>query len=251
MASIDISPQVQRSHVPILGWLVKGRLLGQHQLCHQSKLFSLINVWRRFFLHNLISWSHELIRSRTTRSIRLILWTPHLFPLDPCLFQLLISLVLNSSLLASPQARWAPLSFLPNIFMIMFFMISPLMISISSSWVIINFIYFYAPTVSRMYPSNSFMDGSAIDSILPILSIFVTAFRTIVQRGELQTFIPSVPEERTSPMRTLLLSCMLFSFSPVHFFFKPSLLLLVFLFLVAFFLLMTLPLVKGEYAKSP
>jgi hypothetical protein len=118
---------------------------------------------------------------------------------------------------------------MPDIFTLMFFMINPLMISISFSWVIINFIYFYALTVTRMYPSNSFMDGSAIDSV------FVTTFRTIVQHGDLQTLIPAVPEERTSPMRTLLLSCMVFSFSPMHFFFKPSLLLLVFLFLVVFF----------------
>jgi Zn-dependent protease with chaperone function len=126
------------------------------------------------------------------------------------LFQLLISQVLNSSLLASPQARWAPLSFLPDIFTLLLFMINPLLISISFSWVIINFIYFYAPTVTRMYPSNSFMHGSAIDSILPILSVLVTAFRTIVQRGELQTLIPAMPEERTSPMHTLQLSCMFF-----------------------------------------
>jgi hypothetical protein len=91
-----------------------------------------------------------------------------MFPLDPCLFQLRISQVLNSSLLASPQARWAPLSFLPDIFTLLFFMINPLMINISFPWVIINFIYLYAPTVTRMYPSNSFMDESAIDSILPI-----------------------------------------------------------------------------------
>jgi hypothetical protein len=111
------------------------------------------------------------------------------------------------------------------------------------SWAIINFIYFYAPTVTRAYTSNSFVDGSAIDSILPILSVFVTAFRAIVQRGELQTLIPAVPKERTSPMRTLLFSCMFFPFSSVRFLFKPPLLLLVFLFLVALFLLLTLPLV--------
>jgi hypothetical protein len=81
------------------------------------------------------------------------------------LFQLLISQALNSSLLASPQARWAPLSFLPDIFTLLLFMITPLMISISFPWAIINFIYFYASTVTRMYLSNSFMDGSAIDSI--------------------------------------------------------------------------------------
>jgi hypothetical protein len=140
---------------------------------------------------------------------------PHLFPLDPGLFQLLISQALNSSLLASPQARWAPLSFLPDIFTLLLLMINPLLISISFPRAIINFVYFYKPTVTGMYPSNSFMDGSAIDSILPILSVFVTTFRTIVQRGELQTLIPAVPEERTSLMRTLLLSCMLFLFSSV------------------------------------
>jgi Zn-dependent protease with chaperone function len=122
----------------------------------------------------------------------------------------LISQALNSSFLASPQARWAPLSFLPGIFTLLLFMINPLLISISFRWAIINFIYFYMPTVTRMYPPNSFMDGSAIDSILPILSVLVSAFRTIVQRGELQTLIPAMPEERTSPMCTLLLSCMFF-----------------------------------------
>jgi hypothetical protein len=95
------------------------------------------------------------------------------------------------------------------------------------------------------------MDGSAIDSILPILSVLVTAFRVIVQRGELQTLIPAVPEERTSPMRTLLLSCMFFSLSSVRFLFKPPLLVLVFLFLVAFFLLLTLPLVKENTRSHP
>jgi hypothetical protein len=202
----------------ILGRLVKGCLLGQHQLRHQPKLLILIDVWGRLFLHNLISWSHELIWqeayhacwSRTTRSITLILWTPHLLSLDPCLFQLLISQALNSSLLASYQVRWAPLSFLPDIFMLLLFMINPLLISISFPWAIINFIYFYMPNITRMYPSNSFMEGSAIDSILPILSVFVTAFRTIIQRRELQTFVLAVPEERTPPMRTLLLSCMFF-----------------------------------------
>jgi hypothetical protein len=95
------------------------------------------------------------------------------------------------------------------------------------------------------------MDGSAIDSILPILSIFVTAFRTIVQHGELETLIPVVPEERTPPMRTLLLSCVLFPFSPVYFLFISSLLLFAFLFLVAFFLLLTLPHVKEDARSHP
>jgi hypothetical protein len=130
-------------------------------------------------------------------------------------------------------------------------MINPLLISISFPWVITHFIYFYAPTVTRMYPSNSFMDGSAIDSILPIFSVLVTAFRAIVQCGELQTLVPAMPEERTSPMCTLLFSCMLFQFSSVRFFFKPPLLLFVFLFLVAFFFLLMLPLIKENTCSHP
>jgi hypothetical protein len=136
------------------------------------------------------------------------------------------------------------LSFLPDILTLLLFIIDPFFISISFPWVIINFIYFYTLTDTRIYPSNSFMDGSAIDSILPILSVLVTAFKAIVQRGEFQTLIPAVPEKHTSPMRTLLFSCMFFSLSSVRFLFKPPLFLLVFLFLVAFFLLLTLPLVK-------
>jgi hypothetical protein len=58
-------------------------------------------------------------------------------------------------------------------------------------------------------------------------------------------------EERTSPMYTLLLPRMLFSFLPVHFFLISSLLLLVLLFLVAFFLLLTLPLVKENMRSHP
>jgi hypothetical protein len=122
----------------------------------------------------------------------------------------LIPQALNSSLLASPQTRWAPLSFLPDVFTLLFFLIDPLLISISFPWVIIDFIYFYAPTVTRMYPFNSFMDGSAIDSILLILSVLVTAFRAIIQRGKLEALIPAMSEKHTSPMCMLLLSCMFF-----------------------------------------
>jgi hypothetical protein len=121
----------------------------------------------------------------------------------------------------------------------------------SFPWVIIHFIYFYAPSVTGMDPSNSFMDGLAIDSFLPIFSILVTAFRAIAQCGELQTLIPAVPEERASPMCTLLFSCMLFQFSSVHFFFKSPLLLFVFLFLVAFIFLLTLPLAKEKTCSHP
>jgi hypothetical protein len=135
---------------------------------------------------------------------------PHLLSLDSRLFQFLVPQALNPSLLASPQARWAPLSFLPDVLAFLFFLINPLLISMSFPWVIIHFIYFYAPTVTGMDPSNSFMDGLAIDSFLPIFSILITAFRAIAQCGELQTLIPAVPEERASPMCMILFSCMLF-----------------------------------------
>jgi hypothetical protein len=116
---------------------------------------------------------------------------------------------------------------------------------------IIDFIYFYAPTVTGMYPSNSFMDRSAIGSFLPIFSILITAFTTIVQCGELQALAPAMPEECAPPMCTLLFSCMLFQFSSVRFFFKPPLLLFVFLLLVAFLFLLTLPLVKENACSHP
>jgi hypothetical protein len=65
------------------------------------------------------------------------------FLLIPVL-QFLIPQALNPSLLASSQARWAPLSFLPDILMIFFFffMINPPMISMPFPRLIINSIYF-------------------------------------------------------------------------------------------------------------
>jgi hypothetical protein len=95
------------------------------------------------------------------------------------------------------------------------------------------------------------MDGSAIDSFLPIFSVLVTTLRAIVQCGELQTLVPAMPEECASPMCTLLFSCMLFLLSLVRFFFKSSLFLLVSLFLVAFFLLLMLPLIKKDTRGHP
>jgi hypothetical protein len=56
------------------------------------------------------------------------------------------------------------------------------------------------------------MNGAAIDSILPILSVLVTAFRAIVQYRKLQTLIPTMPEERTSPTCTPGLVHVLLSF---------------------------------------
>jgi hypothetical protein len=110
---------------------------------------------------------------------------PHLFSLDPRLLQFLVPQALNPSLLASPQARRAPLSFLSDVLAFLFILINPLLMSMSFPWVIISFIYFYAPTVIGIYPSNSLMNGSAIDSFLPIFSVLITAFRAILQCGEL------------------------------------------------------------------
>jgi hypothetical protein len=62
--------------------------------------------------------------------------------LDSCLLQFLVPQALNPSLLASPQARQAPLSFLPDVFAFMFFLINPLLVSLPFPWVIIDLIYF-------------------------------------------------------------------------------------------------------------
>jgi hypothetical protein len=88
-----------------------------------------------------------------------------------------------------------------------------------------------------------------IDSFLPIFSVLITAFRTILQCGEFQALVPAMPEECATPMCTLLFPRVLFQLSSVRFFFKPPLLLFVFLPLVAFLFLLTLPLVK-ENARS-
>jgi hypothetical protein len=95
------------------------------------------------------------------------------------------------------------------------------------------------------------MDGSAIDSFLPILSVLITTFRAIVQCGELQTLVPAMPEECASPMCTLLFSCMFFQLSSVRFFFKSPHLLFVFPLLVAFLFLLMLPLVKENACSYP
>jgi hypothetical protein len=95
------------------------------------------------------------------------------------------------------------------------------------------------------------MDGSAIDSFLPIFSVLITAFRAILQCGKLQTLVPAMPEECASPMCTLRFPCMLFQLSSTRFFFKPSPLLFVFPLLVAFLFLLTLPLVKENACSYP
>jgi hypothetical protein len=94
------------------------------------------------------------------------------------------------------------------------------------------------------------MDGSTIDSFLPIFSVLVTAFRAILQCGELQTLVLAVPEERASLMCTLLFSCMLLQFSSVRFF-KSLLLLFVSLLLVVFVFLLMLTLVKENACGHP
>jgi hypothetical protein len=80
------------------------------------------------------------------------------------------------------------------------------------------------------------MDGSAIDSFLPILKISITALRAVSQCRKFQAFIPAMPEECAPPMCTLLLLRVLLQFSPARFFLGPASLLLVSPLLVAFFL---------------
>jgi hypothetical protein len=101
--------------------------------------------------------------------------------LDPRLPQFTVPQALNPSFLALPQAKRAPLSFLPDVFVFLFFLISPFLISLPLSGVINDLNYCLMPIVTRMYPSNSLMDGSAIDSFLPIFKVFVTALRAVSQ----------------------------------------------------------------------
>jgi hypothetical protein len=89
-------------------------------------------------------------------------------------------------------------------------MVNPFLISISLSWVIINIIYFFTPTVTRIYSPNSFVNESAIDSSLPIFNVLVAALRAIVQCRKFQALIPAMPEECASPMCMFMLPCMLF-----------------------------------------
>jgi hypothetical protein len=88
------------------------------------------------------------------------------------------------------------------------------------------------------------MDGSAIGKVLPVFGILVAAFGVVILRGKFQTLIPTVYEEVTPPMCTLLLSHILFLFFPAHLFFISSLVLFVFMLLVALLFLLTLPLVE-------
>jgi hypothetical protein len=115
----------------------------------------------------------------------------------------------------------------------------------------INDFNFLAPILAGMYPSNSFVDGSAIGSLLPVLKIPITALRAVTRRGKLQTFVPTVPEERTSPVCALLLARVLLQISSACFLFSPAPLLLVLSLLVALFFQLVLPLIEEDARGHP
>jgi hypothetical protein len=137
---------------------------------------------------------------------------------------------------------------LPDVLILVLFLISPSQISLPLPGVINDF-NFLTSILTGMYPSNSLMDGSAIGSFLPILKVSVTALRAVSQRRKLQPLVPAVPEECAPPMCALLLACVLLQISPTHFFFGPASLLHVLPFLVALFLQLALPFVE-EDARS-
>jgi flagellar biosynthesis protein FliQ len=167
------------------------------------------------------------------------------------LLQFPVPQALNPLLLAFPQVRRAPLSFLPDVLVFLFVLISPSLVSLPFPWVINDLIYFLTPIVIRMHPSNYLMDGSAIDSFLPGFRVLITALRAVPQCGKLEAFIPAVPEECASPMCTLLFPRVLFQFFPARLFLKPAPLLLVSLPLVAFFFLRMLPFVEENARGNP
>jgi hypothetical protein len=118
----------------------------------------------------------------------------------------------------------------------LFFLISPSLISLPLSRVINDLNYFLTPIVTRMYPSNSLMDGSAIDSFLPVFKVSVTTLRAVSQCRKFQALIPAMSEECAPQMCTLLFPCVLLQFFPARLFFRPASLLLVSSLLVVFFL---------------
>jgi hypothetical protein len=65
-----------------------------------------------------------------------------LLSLDPRLLQFPAPQALNPSLLDFPQARRAPLSFLPDVLVFLFLLISPSLISLPLFWVINDLNYF-------------------------------------------------------------------------------------------------------------
>jgi hypothetical protein len=174
-----------------------------------------------------------------------------LLSLDPRLLQFPVPQALNPSLLAFPQARRAPLPFLPDVLAFFFLLINPSLVSLPLPGVNNDLNYFLTPIVIRMLPSNSLMDGSAIDSLLPIFRVLVAALRAVPQCGELQTLIPAVSEECAPLMCTLLFPHVFFQFLPARFFLKYASLLLVSSPLVAFFLLLMLPFVEEDARGDP
>jgi hypothetical protein len=77
-----------------------------------------------------------------------------------------------------------------DVLIVVFFLISPSQISLPLPGVINDF-NFLTPILTGVYPSNSFMDGSAIGSFLPILKVSVATLRAVSQRRQLQFFVPA------------------------------------------------------------
>jgi hypothetical protein len=107
-----------------------------------------------------------------------------LFLLDPRLPQLAVSQALNPPFPTLSQNRRAPLPLLPDVVVFVFFLISPSHISLYLPGVINDFKYFLTPILTGVYPSNSFMDGSAIGSFLPVFKVSISALRAVSQRGK-------------------------------------------------------------------
>jgi hypothetical protein len=78
--------------------------------------------------------------------------------------------------------RAGTIALLPDVVILILFLISPPQISLPLSGMIDD-LNFLAPIPVRVDPSNSLMDGSAIGSLLPVLNIHVTTLRAVPQRG--------------------------------------------------------------------
>jgi hypothetical protein len=100
------------------------------------------------------------------------------------LFHLAVPQALDPPLLAPAQTGRAPLPLLPDVDILVLFLISPPEISLALPGMIDDF-NFLTPIPIRVDPSKSLVDGSAIGSFLPVLNISVAAFRTVLQCGQL------------------------------------------------------------------
>ena len=97
-----------------------------------------------------------------------------------------------------------------------------------------NSFIFYAPIHAVRLIIQTLMDGPVVGLRMLELYILITALWAITSYRQFQPFVPTVFEERTTPMWLGLFSFVPFFFTPklIFFFFEPALIVLLVLLLV-------------------